>query len=129
MSRVLCPYQMAAQSAVAGLSVVIGSAIAFSWKSTDALDMERQRAMRHSMSGKVRLRTRDTLTIPSYTQIWKRTIRKNGPAAPVRFAFGLGCALALPVLMHALPGRPLTCPYSQIPWLAPHRSIPKAMTS
>ena len=51
---------MAAQSAVAGLGVVIGSAIAFSWKSTDALDMERQRAMRHSMSGKVRLRTRDT---------------------------------------------------------------------
>mmetsp|Transcript_27543 Transcript_27543/g.65645 ORF Transcript_27543/g.65645 Transcript_27543/m.65645 type:complete len:88 (-) Transcript_27543:211-474(-) len=43
---------MAAQSTVAGLSVVIGSAIAFSWKSTDVLDMERQRAMRHSMSGK-----------------------------------------------------------------------------
>ena len=51
---------MAAQSTVAGLSMVIGSAIAFSWKSTDVLDMERQRAMRHSMSGKVRLRTRTT---------------------------------------------------------------------
>jgi len=129
VSRVLCPYQMAAQSAVAGLGVVIGSAIAFSWKSTDALDMERQRAMRHSMSGKVRLRTRDTLTIPSHTQIWKRAgFGKNGPATLVRFAYGLGCALALPVLIHALAGRPPTCPYS-LPWLAPHRSIPKAMTS
>jgi hypothetical protein len=60
---------MAAQSTVAGLSMVIASAVAFSWKSTDAMDMERQRAMRHSMTGKVRLPTRTTHYLD--TQIWK----------------------------------------------------------
>ena len=111
MSRVLCPYQMAAQSAVAGLGVVIGSAIAFSWKSTDALDMERQRAMRHSMSGKVRLRTRDTLTT-LHTQIWKRA------------GFGKTDQLHWSVL-HTVLVVHWPCPYSYTPWLA---GLPPART-
>jgi len=103
---------MAAQSTVAGLSMVIASAVAFSWKSTDAMDMERQRAMRHSMTGKVRLPTRTTHYLD--TQIWKGYLWH-------------WCALGL-------------APYSRTPWLAPHlpaltsalapdHSIPKAMTS
>lgn len=112
MSRVLCPYQMAAQSAVAGLGVVIGSAIAFSWKSTDALDMERQRAMRHSMSGKVRLRTRDT-------SLYLHT-PKFGNEPDSEKTDQLHWSVLHTVLVVHWP-----CPYSYTPWLA---GLPPART-
>ena len=95
---------MAAQSTVAGLSVVIGSAIAFSWKSTDVLDMERQRAMRHSMSGKVRLRTRTTHYL--HTAKSKTDRIQNGPAL---ICFASWSCIGL-VRTHKRLGRPLTLP-------------------
>ena len=42
--------------------MILASAVGFSWAATDSKDLERQKALRHHMSGKVRLRARTTLT-------------------------------------------------------------------
>ena len=40
---------------MAGIGVILVSAVGFSWAATDAKDLERQKALRHHLSGKVRL--------------------------------------------------------------------------
>ena len=45
---------------MAGIGVILASAVGFSWAATDAKDLERQKAIRHHLSGKVRLRASTT---------------------------------------------------------------------
>ena len=72
LSSLACVYSSwsqaaAVQSTVAGLGMVIGSIVAFSWKSSDAMDVEKLRAVRHQMSGKVRSLSADSGPLTTLT--------------------------------------------------------------
>ena len=40
---------------MAGIGVILASAVGYTWAASDAKDLERQKALRHQLSGKVRL--------------------------------------------------------------------------
>ena len=57
---------------MAGIGVILASAVGFSWAATDAKDLERQKALRHHLSGKVRLPASTTHHLR--TQEWETGI-------------------------------------------------------